>query len=68
MDSLLWGPIYFLRDPVPSNRVFGAVAFIVLGLGIVSVLAKRNIVTVVLAIVSVLLWVFLGLIGRATGA
>jgi hypothetical protein len=59
----LLGPILFIRDSAWENQVWGLIFAIVLVSGMLSVFIKPRLWSALLAIFSVLGWLFLGMIG-----
>jgi hypothetical protein len=62
----LLGPILFIRDSVWANQVWGVIFAVLLISGMLSVLIKPRWWSALLAIFSVLGWLFLGNIGAGT--
>ena len=61
--EVLRGPLLIAADSAPENKRFGAAAVVVLALGMLSVVVKPNAVTLLLCWVSLLAWLFLGILG-----
>lgn len=59
----LWGPILFVLDVAPANKVFGAVACVVLIPCMLLWAVRPKFWSVVLAAAAALVWLFLGAVG-----
>lgn len=64
--EVLRGPLLFVVDPAPPNKVFGLVAVPVLAIGMLSVFVKPHVVTAFVCAVSAVLWLALGVLGVGT--
>ncbi len=68
MKDLLLGPLTFVLDVAPTNRVWGIVLTIILVLCIAAYPLKPRIWTAIITGLGILGWMLLGLIGGGINA
>jgi len=67
MNNVLWGPVYFILDAAPANRLFGVVSAAMLLAAVFALVRKPRLATAFLSVLAGLLWLVIGVLGRAIG-
>ncbi len=67
MCGMFWGPLYFVMDAVPENRVTGVILCAILLPCIVAFPIRPNRITATVSLLAIVCWLSLGVIGAAIG-
>ncbi len=67
MSGAFWGPLYFVRDVAPENKIQGLILCAILLPCIAAFPMKRNAITAAISLLAILFWLFLGVIGEGIG-